>query len=94
MAEPGALITMLMEHLEDCDEEFEEDNGGSCVSLYVASVTGVQDKRRDAAPRLMQYMACVVEDYTAADFKKNLRFLSYFTPFGALILEHVREIMV
>ena len=25
MAEPGALVTILMELLDDCDEEFEED---------------------------------------------------------------------
>ena len=83
MAEPGALITILM----DCDEEFEEDNDVSCVILHMASVTGVQDERRDAVPRVMQYMSCVVEYYTAADFKKNFRFLSYFTTFGALISE-------
>ena len=59
----------------------------------MASVTGVQDERRDVVPRVMQYMSCVVEDYTAADFKTNFRFLSNFTTLGALILEHVREIM-
>ena len=71
MAEPGALVTILMELLDDCDEEFEEDNDGSCVILHMTSVTAVQDERRDAVPRVMQYMSCVVEDYTAADFKKN-----------------------
>ena len=70
MAAPGALVTILMELLDDCDEEIEEDNDGSCVILHMVSVTGVQDERRDAVPRVMQYMSCVVEDYTAADFKK------------------------
>ena len=64
MSDPGALITILLELL---DEEFEEDNDGSCVNLHMASVTCVQDERRDAVP-VMQYMSCVVEDYTAADF--------------------------
>ena len=45
MAEPGALVTLLMELLDDCDEEFEEDNDGSCVILHMASVTAVQDER-------------------------------------------------
>ena len=40
------------------------DNDGSCVILHMASVTAVQDERRDAVPRVMQYMSCVVEDYT------------------------------
>ena len=79
MAEPGALVTILMELLDDCDEEFEEDNDGSCVILHMASVTAVQDERRDAVPRVMQYMSCVVEDYhyTAADFKKKFRLFYY-----------------
>ena len=63
-----------MELLGDCDEEFEKDNNGSCVILHMASVTFVQDERRYVVPRVMQYMSCVVEDYTAADFKKNFRF--------------------
>ena len=74
MAEPGALVTILMELLDDCDEEFEEDNDGSCVILHMASVTAVQDERRDAVPRVM---SCVVEDYTAADFKKKFRLFYY-----------------
>ena len=51
MAEPGALITILIELLDECDEEFEEANDRSCVILHMASVTGVQDERRNAVPQ-------------------------------------------
>ena len=44
----------------------------------MASVTAVQDERRDAVPRVMQYMSCVVEDYTSILQLTSKKISGYF----------------